>query len=276
MRIKDHRLTATDQTIPFIKSPNQSGEITPKYLIIHYTAGASAGSSVNWFKNPAAKASAHLVISREGLITQMVKFNLKAWHAGRSSWKGVSGLNSHSIGIELANWGELRGSKGAYKSRTGRLIPDIDVLEEAHKNTPSKVTPWETFKESQLQACIAASQAICDFYNIPENNILGHDDISPSRKRDPGPAFDMAYFKSKVFGREEDGDDGIFVVRSATGLNLRKGPGTQFEIIQNLANGTQVVQSLEQSGKWWMVTVLDASGTQQQTGWVHSNWLESV
>ena len=114
MKITDHRLFKDDDApYPFVGSPNSSGDLTHEYLVMHYTAGRSAEESIKWLANAAAKASAHRVIGRDGSITQLVPFNIKAWHAGISSWEGRSGLNSYSIGIELDNAGRLtrHGSK---------------------------------------------------------------------------------------------------------------------------------------------------------------------
>ena len=70
---------------------------------MHYTAGASAESSIDWLTNPDARASAHVLIARDGGITQLVPFDRRAWHAGRSRWKDRTGLNGWSFGIELDN-----------------------------------------------------------------------------------------------------------------------------------------------------------------------------
>ena len=86
-------------------SPNHSGEITPKFIVMHYTAGWSAEGSITWLTNKESKVSAHLVIARDGTITQLVPFNKKAWHAGPSVYDGYKNLNSHSIGIALDNAG---------------------------------------------------------------------------------------------------------------------------------------------------------------------------
>lgn len=94
MKILRHRLQHDDGApVPFENSPNQRGGLDAKYLIIHYTAGSSADSSVRWLTNPASEASAHLVIGRDGSITQLVAFDRVAWHAGKSRWHGLASLN---------------------------------------------------------------------------------------------------------------------------------------------------------------------------------------
>src|SRR5215212_7915344 len=82
-------------------SPNQSAGIQPLYLIMHYTAGPTLDGAVSWLAQSEAQASAHLVIGRDGKVVQMVPFNKRAWHAGKSSWGNLDGMNQYSLGIEL-------------------------------------------------------------------------------------------------------------------------------------------------------------------------------
>ncbi|MEQ1955355.1 N-acetylmuramoyl-L-alanine amidase [Mesorhizobium yinganensis] len=271
-----HRLVGNDnRQMAYDETPNGGGGLyggVPRFLIIHYTAGASGSGTVSWFNNPAAKASAHLVVDHNGAITQMMSFDRIAWHAGRSSWKGVDGLNSHSVGIEIANWGLLHGAHGAWRSWTGTIVPDSRVVLRRHKNfEPSRINAWEIFDEDQIDATVAAAAAIVSRYGIPEENVLGHDDIAPIRKQDPGPAFDLNAFRAKVFGRAEDFGT-TMRVHSATGLNLRKGPGTTFAAIVSLPDGT-LVAPMGSDGGWVEVTTLNAVGQHDKTGWVHGNWL---
>lgn len=90
MKIKKHRLLNDDDTaVAFEQSPNVGGSIQPKFLVLHFTAGRSAQESVDWLKSKNAKASAHVVIGRDGSVTQLVPFDRIAWHAGASSWEGL-------------------------------------------------------------------------------------------------------------------------------------------------------------------------------------------
>ena len=82
MKIRNHRLFKEDgKQVPFVTSPNIGGVIQPRFLIIHYTAASSAAGTISWFQNRTSKVSAHLVIARDGSITQMVAFNRLAQHA---------------------------------------------------------------------------------------------------------------------------------------------------------------------------------------------------
>ena len=111
MDIKDNWFVASDKdAVEIKKSPNHSGKFRnnlPDTIVLHYTAGASVNSCVNWLCNPAAKASAHLIVGKNGEVVQLVGFDTVAWHAGKSEWKGRKNLNQFSIGIELDNAGLL-------------------------------------------------------------------------------------------------------------------------------------------------------------------------
>lgn len=163
-----------------------------RYLVIHFTAGASAESSIDWWKQPAAKgASAHVIIDRDGTIFQCRPFNVTAGHAGVSHWRdretGVEyrSLNNNSIGIELANGGD------SFPTKFSSLPP----TRAKHRNGgPEK--DWETFTPEQLAAAEAVCKAIKARYNI--DDVLGHDEIAPHRKSDPGPAFPLANFRFAV------------------------------------------------------------------------------
>lgn len=205
MKISDtHRLLRDDNSaLPFVTSPHGGGPLSggrPRFLILHYTAGGTLSGAVNWFTQPASKASAHLVIGQDGAITQMMPFDRIAWHAGVAAWQGQSGLNRHSVGIELVNWGRLIGGPGQWKSHTGKAIPDHRVIKAAHKQAPGKTGGWETYDVAQIDAAVKAARAIVRRYGIPESHVLGHDDIAPGRKSDPGPAFNMVDFKRRLYG----------------------------------------------------------------------------
>jgi len=206
MRVVNHRLIRDkDKPVPFEATPNQSGVITPRFLVIHYTAGRSLQSTVGWFKQKQAKASAHLVIGRNGDLVQMVAFNRKAWHAGQSSWNGMDGLNSHSVGIELDNAGELSRTEGGdWRAWFGETYKDKDVLtaRHAHDGPGAAASGWHVFTREQLDVLTEAAAALHDKYGFQA--VLGHDDIAPRRKRDPGPAFPMDALRARLFGRAAD------------------------------------------------------------------------
>jgi N-acetylmuramoyl-L-alanine amidase len=201
MKVKDHYLFFDDdQQVPFNESPNQSGVVKPMYLIMHYTADTSFDGTVSWFRSPKSKASAHLVIGTDGSLVQMVRFSKKGWHAGESEWGELESLNAYSIGIELVNAGKLtKRADGKWINWANNIIPDDQVVILKHKNE-DQVAGWQIYSQKQIDTAIEVALALHDKYSFED--ILGHDDIAPERKVDPGPAFPMISFKSRVLGRE--------------------------------------------------------------------------
>lgn len=274
MKIQNHRLIADDgKPVSYVETPNKSGVMTPEFLIMHYTAGSSAEGSVAWMCNPAAKAAAHLVIGRDGSLTQLAAFNRVAWHAGKSVWAGRSGLNGFSIGIELDNAGKLERSGNRWISAVSkRAYPDDDVMMANHKNDRSGTPPigWHEYSEVQLEAAAQVGLLLMEKYSLKD--VLGHEDIAPGRKTDPGPAFPMASFRARLLGRADDTME--HYITSAV-LNVRVGPGTEFITLPGspLPAGTRVAV-LEQQGLWWRVDVLDTvNDVMDLVGWCHSRFL---
>jgi len=270
MQVKNHILQGDDGPMPFLASPNHGGKIDPRYIIIHYTAGLTADGATATFLDPAGKTSAHLVIDRDGAIVQMVPFNQRAWHAGVSRWHGIEGLNGHSIGIELVNAGRLTRAPGRWLTWTGRVVNDADVVEAVHQHE-HMLAGWHMFSEVQILAAVDACQAIANAY--PDIlDIIGHDDIAPGRKSDPGPAFPMASFRARALGRADSKKPLLY--RTTTRLNLRAGPGTDFDLVLDaplLPGSLLNVRSRQAS--WCAVEVLGGDGRPTATGWVHGDYI---
>jgi N-acetylmuramoyl-L-alanine amidase len=145
-------------TILDVPSPHFNERLLPvDAIIIHYTDMQSAEEALAWLSNPASNVSCHYLIDEEGKIYRLVKEAKRAWHAGESYWQGCTDLNSCSIGIELANPGHSYG-----------YIP---------------------FPEAQIHALIKLCHDIRTRWDIPPVRILGHSDIAPRRKQDPGHLF---------------------------------------------------------------------------------------
>lgn len=276
MKIQKHRLTADDNTpLRYIETPNKGGVMIPEYLVMHYTAGSSADGAIAWLCNPAAKASAHLVIARDGTITQLAPFNRVTWHAGQSRWAGRSGLNGFSIGIELDNAGRLERIGQRWVAPVSkREYADDEVFVGKHKNDPAAPPcAWHDYSAAQLEAAIAVGLLLMRKYSLKD--VLGHEDIAPGRKSDPGPAFPMAAFRARLLGRD-DQDDERYVTSAV--LNVRAGPGTEFAVLPGspLPAGTRVAV-LEQQGLWWRVDVQETTnGVMDVLGWCHSRFLNRV
>ncbi len=268
MNIANHHLVnETGSPVPFRATPNIGAEFQPRYLVIHYTGGSSMQSSVEWLCNPSAKASAHVVVGRDGGVVQLAPFNRVTWHAGKSAWEGLTGLNSHSIGIELDNAGRVmaRGD-GKWVNGLGVVVPNDQVVEGRHKND-GQLAHWHLFSPEQIEAARSIGATLVEHYGLVD--VIGHDDVSPGRKHDPGPAFPMETFRSLVMGRADETPDRY---RTTTMLNIRSGAGVGFSPMPGspLPMGTPV-ERLRSQADWFFVAVLDGSDLE---GWVHSRFLQ--
>lgn len=278
MYIKNNKLVGLDnRMVPFQATKNHSGKLSggkPKHLVMHYTSGGTASGAISWFKNKNARASAHLVIDHDGSITQMIPFDTIGWHAGKSEWRGKKGVNSSSIGIEVVNWGKLnRAGNNGWASRTGKHIPNHKVILDEHRHFPGQEHGWEVFEQTQMDATVRAAQAIVSHFKMEPWDLIGHEDVSRTRKIDPGPAFDMDQFRGQVFGMKDDEwDDYRYQVRETNGLNLRVEPNISKKPIKLLPNNT-LVHVIEKTGTWWLVAEIIA-GESDVTGYVHSKFLQ--
>jgi N-acetylmuramoyl-L-alanine amidase len=206
LKIENHRVVGSvnDKPSKYIESPNHGGKFAAQYLVMHYTAGLNHTSTVSWFMNREAKVSAHLVIGRSGELVQMVPFNVVAWHAGPSTWVDretgapVESLNKCAIGIELVNVGRLarNPASGRWTSKKPlREFEDADVIVANHKHETARCG-WLRYTEEQLRAAREVAALIVRTYGL--RDVVGHEDICPNRKSDPGPAFPMQEFRRDV------------------------------------------------------------------------------
>jgi N-acetylmuramoyl-L-alanine amidase len=198
-----HRLLEFGKAIPFEPLRSPTGDAMPvrRFLVVHFTAGWSLDSTVEFWRTAQAKgAGAHLVIDRDGYTAQCRPFNQTAGHAGVSKWKDPNTgkmyhrLNSCSIGIELCNCGSLVREK--YPPGMGALSGyPIPRMEARHKNG-GPVKKWEVYSTIQLYVARQIAQTLVARYRL--DDVIGHDDVSPNRKEDPGPAFPMATFREDL------------------------------------------------------------------------------
>ncbi|MEO0982828.1 MAG: N-acetylmuramoyl-L-alanine amidase [Pseudomonadota bacterium] len=144
-------------------SPNFNDRKAPlDMLVLHYTGMESASAALARMRDPAAEVSAHYMVDEAGVIFRLVPEDKRAWHAGVSSWAGQGDLNSRSIGIEIVNGGH------DFPLPDGSLPP---------------------FPPAQIAAVTSLCQAIIARWSVPQARIVGHSDIAPARKRDPGELF---------------------------------------------------------------------------------------
>lgn len=140
-------------------SPNWNERKLPvSMVVLHYTGMDSAGAALERMCDAAAEVSAHYMIDEDGIVTQLVDEAKRAWHAGRSYWRGITDVNSASVGIELVNPGHEFG--------------------------------YRPFPDAQMDALVPLLAQIVQRHNVPRANVVGHSDIAPARKTDPGELFD--------------------------------------------------------------------------------------
>jgi N-acetylmuramoyl-L-alanine amidase len=168
-------------------------------VVLHYTDMLSAQAAIDHLCKRESKVSAHYVVAEDGEVFQLVDEANRAWHAGESSWRGHSNINSRSIGIEIANPGHTHG--------------------------------YRAFPELQMQSVIELCHAIQARHDIPPRNIVGHSDVAFLRKMDPGELFDWPRLARAAIGvfpfgarpmlgsALARGDNGKKVIRLQTALS---------------------------------------------------------
>ena len=261
MQISSHKLVGVDYTPAALIGRI----IKPQFVVIHYTAGYTAESAINTFAASGAKVSAHIVMDRNGELTQMVPFNCLAAHAGPSQYQGVQMLNGHSIGIEIVNIGWAR------KRSDGRLVDSYEnVVPERldpdswiaapHPRVGSGMLYWQPFTKAQIDTTIALVQALIPAYNLKA--AVTHEEIDTRGwKTDPGPAFPMSRIRALFRGVEQNEVVGLTYTVKPEALNLREGPGVAHAAIAVLKRGEKV-KALDEANGWAQV---DAAG---RVGWV--------
>jgi N-acetylmuramoyl-L-alanine amidase len=139
-----------------------------KFIIFHYTGMKSEKAAIKKLTDFKSEVSCNYFIKKNGEIITMVPDLYIAWHAGKSLWKKYQSLNKNSIGIEITNPGHRHG--------------------------------YNRFSNSQIRSLIKLSRSLIRKYKINSNNILGHSDIAPERKKDPGEKFPWEYLANKSIG----------------------------------------------------------------------------
>ncbi len=140
-------------------SPNWNERRLPvSMVVLHYTGMESAEAALERLCDPAAEVSAHYLIEEDGKVHRLVRDDRRAWHAGKSSWRGITDVNSASVGIELVNPGHEFG--------------------------------YRPFPDAQMAALLPLLADIVQRYDVPRANVVGHSDVAPARKEDPGELFD--------------------------------------------------------------------------------------
>ena len=139
-----------------------------KFIIFHYTGMKSEIGAINKLVNIQSEVSAHYLIKNSGEIVKLVPDLYIAWHAGKSSWKNFKSLNKNSIGIEVTNPGHEFG--------------------------------YKKFSKKQISSLLKLSKFLIKKYKIKSKNILGHSDVAPERKKDPGEKFPWKHLYENKIG----------------------------------------------------------------------------
>ena len=169
------------------------------FVVLHYTGShGTYESSNNWAIDPRSKVSWHVTIGRSGEVIQLLDFRTVAWHCGKSEWysevtdKHYRSLNRWGIGIEFANTGLLSRTSGGFcRHGTTDVLYDLNERDKLFRGPEGHW--WEMFTESQLRIGADIVKMLLDEYECIE--VLGHSEIAPKRKIDPGPAFPLQEFK---------------------------------------------------------------------------------
>jgi N-acetylmuramoyl-L-alanine amidase len=141
-----------------VPSPNwNERKARVSMVVLHYTGMRTAAEALERLCDPAAEVSAHYLIDEDGTVIRLVDEAKRAWHAGRSYWRGETDVNSASIGIELVNPGHEFG--------------------------------YRPFPEAQMEALLPLLADIVKRHDVPRANVVGHSDVAPARKQDPGELF---------------------------------------------------------------------------------------
>lgn len=253
-----------------------SGEFQSGYLdtiVIHYTASTSKKEALNVLQNPKYEVSAHFLIDNdeEATIHQLMPLNKIAWHAGNSELGNRKALNKYSIGIEIVNPGYLtKTDEGHFLTAFNQHIDKNEAVQAKHKNE-STARYWHKYGEHQIKNVLYLCFELSKIFKI--KHIVGHDEISPGRKQDPGPLFPIEKIRQYVFqlGKVETDNEEEALKRiayvTAPLLNIREnGDSHATKIAMPLEKGHQV-KVLEENDGWYKVeTTIE--------GWVNKSYIE--
>jgi N-acetylmuramoyl-L-alanine amidase len=183
-------------------SPNWNERKLPvSMVVLHYTGMQSAEAALDRLCDPAAELSAHYMIDEDGTVIRLVDEDKRAWHAGRSYWRGVTDINSASVGIELVNPGHEFG--------------------------------YRPFSDAQMESLVPLLADIVRRHGISPANVIGHSDVAPARKTDPGELFDwdmLARYRLALARPRPrmrliyDNDGAFFLALERLGYDISDGP----------------------------------------------------
>jgi N-acetylmuramoyl-L-alanine amidase len=274
----EHLLVTSDNRrikflAPYERNFNPNIELEPNIVIIHFTTGTSVQSTINWFRNPSAGVSAHLLVGRNGRVVQFVPFNQLAFHCGTSTWEGATNLNRRAIGIEVDNAGFLRTTKKGFMRRS-QHIPDEQVRKRKHWKE-SFERPWQTFPEDQIQVVQEIVKALKAKYpSIQE--ILGHDMVNLKNRMDPGPLYPLGELREAVLGGPQPAIQSYQALQECPIYeNIdNKPPNPDHPLIGELPVSTVRVKEVHDPWSLVIVKMNNKGKFLNQVGWVLSDSIE--
>jgi len=189
-----------------------------KFIIIHYTGMQSEVAAIKRLKNLKSKVSCHYLINRKGKVIRMVDDTYIAWHAGKSRWKNFVNLNKNSLGIELVNKGHQFG--------------------------------YQAFSNQQIKSLISLCKVLKKKFSIKKENFLGHSDIAPLRKSDPGEKFPWKKLNQHGLGKwYKKNNRNIKIntskIDSLFFKNLKKLGYNYFSVHKKSSNDKKIIKSFQ-------------------------------
>src|SRR5215207_3799425 len=201
MKIENHRLVGvTPDFRPEFLLDEPGGPLPKEGLVavVHYAVTGSAGATAAVLK-AREYVSCHIALDGAGRVIQQVPFDRIAWHAGASSYKGRTDVNRFSLGIEIGNPGPLlKQPDGTFRTSYGAPWKG-GVVEAWHKNDTAHRSWrfWAEYSQTEIDLVVHLCTLWGDTYGIVD--VVGHDEIAPGRKSDPGPAFPIDFLRATVF-----------------------------------------------------------------------------
>lgn len=290
MKVKSHWLT--DAKRVKTNKYSRGRRISPKFVVMHFTAGWSESGDIHVLTKSKSKVSCQLIVQRDGTVIETMPLNNRAWHAGPSRAHGYTDLNSHSIGIEFCNLGWLKKQpNGTYRHWNGFIVDgasgevvnskrvdfvpsgvsDITAWPHTVGGVPGSGTfAWEPYTEAQLEAGDAIVEALRDAYGVKW--VVSHEEIDTRGwKSDPGPAFPLQRYQNLVSNREtgqEEINGATTLWYPVVELNVRRQPEMLDNVITTIKSDDNVV-IVGKHNKWYLIQSMKT----EAEGWVYSSYL---
>lgn len=223
--VKKHRLHLNGSPVDYAEAIawDRKTAMKPTLVVTHDTAGhLTPGNCVDWFENPKCTVSAHFVVERDGSVTQMAPLNRRAYHAGKSSWKGRANCNDFAIGIEIVNPGRLDRKGRAWFHKPADKGFDMALLQTVGDTKGHKAGTWMAYTPAQIEAVKGIAQALCAAY--PIEDIVTHWMISPGRKEDTNPLFPLESVRQAALDAKPKGEVVKFPAPESADTPVTPGP----------------------------------------------------